>query len=293
MAEFVAGLVAGLSQSVVAQPFDFVKTRMQASATTYRSTTHCIHHTLKHEGLQAFYRGFYPSALSAMSTSALRFGVQGNVNQLFAAHFVNQPGVPFCELTFHQRQLSEAFGGGMAGAVLPLIMTPMELIKVQRQVLHRQSNNWAVAKDIYRARGIRGLYTGHSLTTTRAMLGNTMLFGTYGLWKKGVENTLGLDRVQTEFGGDLSFPLKFLCGVLAGWSATVLTYPVDCVKTRTQSVQGLGAPRFLGLWEGLKMLARERALYRGFSSQLLRFIPAHGVYLPLYDVLIQSWKGPS
>ena len=50
MAEFVAGLVAGFSQSVVAQPFDFVKTRMQASSTTYRSTTHCIHHTLKHEG---------------------------------------------------------------------------------------------------------------------------------------------------------------------------------------------------------------------------------------------------
>ena len=106
--------------------------------------------------------------------------------------WVDQPGLPFCELTFHQRQLSEAFGGGMAGAVLPLIMTPVELIKVQRQILQRQSNNWAVAKDIHGARGIRGLYTGHSLTTTRAILGNTLLFGTYGLWKKGV--VLRLER---------------------------------------------------------------------------------------------------
>ena len=165
---------------------------------------------------------------------------------------VDQPGLPFCELTFHQSQLSEAFGGGMAGAVLPLIMTPVELIKVQRQILQRQSNNWAVAKDIHGARGIRGLYTGHSLTTTRAILGNTLLFGgTYGLWKKGV--VLRLERK--------------VCKV---W-----------------------APRFLGPWAVLEMLARERALYCSFSSQLLGFIPAHGVYFPLYDVLIQPWGGPS
>ena len=76
----VSGAISGSILSFVGHPFDTVKVRTQVSHNFHISTSQCVRSIAHREGLKAFYRGFIPAVSSAVFTSALRFGLQSNVN---------------------------------------------------------------------------------------------------------------------------------------------------------------------------------------------------------------------
>ena len=128
-----------------------------------------------------------------------------------------------------------------------------------------------------RTEGLRGLYTGHTMTLMRSTIGNGVLFGSYELFKDGAARL---------FPGEESTP-KYalgLCGVLAGWSSWFSCYPLDSVKTRMQVNEIYKRD---GIRLNMLTLYRERALYRGLAPVLARAIPVHAAYLPVYDVVME------
>jgi len=154
---WAAGSIAGSAMCLLGQPFDTTKVRMQVSSTRYRSTLHCLSHTVRTEGALALYKGLPPAMLSACTTSGLRFGVQHQFNSWLAGWLSASSSVAssassssatprvnprFEKLPAAARILAEGGGGAACGLVLPFIYTPMELIKCRRQVFagHRVTN---------------------------------------------------------------------------------------------------------------------------------------------------------
>ena len=60
---------------------------------------------------------------------------------------------------------------------------------------------------------------------------------------------------------------------------------LDAAKTRIQASTD-PAVRSQGVLSALRALARERALYRGFAPVLVRALPVHMAYLPVYDFVM-------
>jgi len=317
--EWICGSISGAALSVVGHPLDTLKTRMQSSSTLYRSVFHCFRDTIKHDGWSALYRGFGPAAVTTISTSTLRFGLQGRVNEFFAHLFSSRSDSNqgrYDGLSFGLRFASEAFGGFACGAVLPIIFTPLELVKCKKQVLRTKLSNFAIAKEVWRGEGLRGLYTGHMLTTYRSTIWNAALFGSYFFYKELLGDFLAAQQRIVEPVPALVGPpppppgrlLHMAAGVLSGFTVILFVFPIDAAKSRQQVRQGTGGggggvvggaqnlatnkgshPR--GLLGGLAELAREGALYRGASAQSIRAVPIHAIYLPLYDALVEFGNG--
>lgn len=283
---WLAGAAAGSAMTTIGHPFDTTKVRMQASATAYKTTMHCIRETVAHEGLLALYKGLAPALMTTCLTSGLRFGVQFEFNARLA-HFMNYAG--FESLPATARILAEGGGGAACGIVLPIIFTPMELIKVKRQVLKDNSaTNLQIARQVAREHGFTGLYTGHTLTVCRSTIGNTALFGSYEGWRSMLHAALGVEPQSS------STLANTLAGVLSGWTTTLCCFPIDALKSRRQVALGTERQQTganAGILRGLVELWREGACYRGVGAMLLRAIPVHAVYMPTYSLVLRALSG--
>jgi solute carrier family 25 carnitine/acylcarnitine transporter 20/29 len=277
-ADWTAGAVAGTSQAIIGHPFDTVKTRMQTSA-SHRSAVSCAISMCRKEGVQALWKGITPALAAMVSTSSMRFGIQARANTEIASKL---GCADFQQLSLGTRACSEAAGGFAAGCVLPLIFTPVEMIKVRQQVhIGSPPGFWTIARSVMRTEGLRGMYVGHSMTTLRSTIGNAFLFGPYVLAK---------DAVGRVFGPESGL-VRPISGAIAGCVSWSVGFPLDAVKSRMQTLPGsmqaggMADLRSRGPLEALVELWRERALYRGIGPVLLRSVPVHVAYLPVYDLV--------
>jgi hypothetical protein len=189
----------------------------------------------------------------------------------------------FNSLSTATRACSEAAGGFVAGLVLPIFFTPLELVKSRQQISAKPIGTWKVIRDVMRKKGISGMYVGHLMTTVRSTWGNITLFGPYVLAKDGLKECLGCDSAF----------VRPLSGIIAGWCSWIAIFPIDAVKTRMQVagdsgqglVKGMVDMRSLRADQALLQLCREGALYRGIGPVLARAVPVHVAYLPVYDVV--------
>ena len=280
----VCGACAGAVMTLTGHPFDTTKVRMQTSG-GYTSTLHCVRLTVQREGALALYKGLTPALLTMVPTGAIRFSVQNRFNAWLAGWLGEPHRDGFGHLPLRVRVAAEGGGGAVCGLVLPFVLTPMELIKCRRQVLQdNAASNWQIARDVFREHGLRGLYTGHTLTVLRSTVANAAMFASYEFFR-------GLVYGPAARAADARhFWLDSVAGVLSGWTALIVCYPFDVVKSRVQVT--LGAPSAAspsaakGIGSALAELWRERAMYRGISAMLVRAVPVHVVYLPTYSFLM-------
>jgi len=240
---------------------------------------------IRREGVLSLWKGLWPTVLNASMTSSLRFGVQTWANAALAHHMQSDN---FESLSLDMRAMCEFSGGFVAGLVLPVLFTPLELIKCRQQANTATGAESASALSIVRhvvyTEGIRGMYVGHSMTVLRSTIGNSSLFGSYVLIKDSLRKLLGEDCV-------LVCPAS---GVAAGCVSWFLCFPVDAIKTRMQSVGGekdvraLADLRSMTIGGAFVQLWKEGSMYRGLVPVLLRAIPVHMAYLPVYDVVYHS-----
>ena len=300
-AAVVCGSLAGSCMTFVGHPFDTAKVRMQtAPAHRYDGTLHCMRSTIAREGPLALYKGLPPAILTTCVTSGLRFGIQHRFNVWIARH-LGGDSRRFESLSVGARVAAEGGGGAACGLVLPLVFTPMELIKCRRQVLADNSvSNLQIARHVLREHGLRGLYVGHRLTVLRSTLGNAAMFGAFEGFRHVLHSPSvggGVGGVGGGVGGGGrrlgGLWRDSVAGVLAGWFANVVCFPFDTAKSRMQvafgSADARGGPTHqpqMGIVSALSQLWREGSMYRGLSAMLVRAVPVHVVYLPCFGFLM-------
>ncbi|GJP71455.1 hypothetical protein CLOP_g2289 [Closterium sp. NIES-67] len=138
----------------------------------------------------------------------------------------------------------------------------------QQQQQQGGKTSWQVVQEL----GIRGLYSGSSVTLARDVPSTALFFACYAALKQVMPD-------QT-----------FVDGCLAAVPAAYLVTPMDVVKTRMQMEPEEGKEAYANAWVCVKEIVEEEglgALFKGGIARVLRMSPQFGITLMLYDMLSQ------
>lgn len=221
MATFAAGALSGTCSTVILQPLDLMKTRIQQSPNS--SLYQAAQVIYKTEGISGFWTGVTPSLWRTVPGIGLYFSSYHSLSSFVTAD--NQP------LTSTQSLTIGTFSRVIAGSLL----IPITVIKTRWEAggdtfRYRGLGMISALQSIIRAEGPRGLVSGLVPTIVR----DAPYSGIYLLFYNRLK--------QTSFVTDIHDPntrslALFLCGLVSGGAATVLVQPADVVKTELQLKQ--------------------------------------------------------
>mmetsp|Transcript_13252 Transcript_13252/g.38565 ORF Transcript_13252/g.38565 Transcript_13252/m.38565 type:complete len:299 (-) Transcript_13252:167-1063(-) len=266
--EALAGAFAGAVGTVLGYPLDVIKTRMQTgSAGMLRS----VRDVYGSSGVTGFYRGIGAPLLSLIILNVTSFANY--------ARFCKELGVDLERRTVEWRVVA---AGVATGVFASLISTPFELLKIQMQLQssRAQGGNHGPLRtslDIVRVQGPLGLYFGHNVNCVREMVFLGAYFGLY-------EHTKSLFNEALPF--SLGIPLA---GGLAGGAGWVISFPLDLVKSRVQSLDLSKRVDPRAIDQASEIGARlfrthgMAGLYRGVGPSLLRAFLVSGSRFSAYE----------
>ncbi|XP_012639284.1 mitochondrial brown fat uncoupling protein 1 [Microcebus murinus] len=221
---FSAGVGACLAD-VITFPLDTAKVRLQvqgecqtSSAIRYKGVLGTITTLAKTEGPMKLYSGLPAGLQRQVSFASLRIGLYDTVQEFFAA------GKETTSLG------SKISAGLTTGGVAVFIGQPTEVVKVRLQAqshLHGLKPRYTGTYNAYRiiatTEGLTGLWKGTTPNLMRNVIINCTELVTYDLMKDAlVKNKLLADDV----------PCHLVSALIAGFCTTLLSSPVDVVKTR-------------------------------------------------------------
>ncbi|XP_005895874.2 mitochondrial brown fat uncoupling protein 1 isoform X1 [Bos mutus] len=262
---FSAGVAACVAD-IITFPLDTAKVRLQvgsaiqgecltSSAIRYKGVLGTIITLAKTEGPVKLYSGLPAGLQRQISFASLRIGLYDTVQEFFT--------------TGKEASLGSKISAGLTtGGVAVFIGQPTEVVKVRLQAqshLHGPKPRYTGTYNAYRiiatTEGLTGLWKGTTPNLTRNVIINCTELVTYDLMKEAlVKNKLLADDV----------PCHFVSAVVAGFCTTVLSSPVDVVKTRfvnSSPGQYTSVPNC-----AMMMLTREgpSAFFKGFVPSFLR-----------------------
>lgn len=215
---FLAGSFSGTCSTILFQPLDLVKTRLQTAATiTIEPSCNngmiaTLGKVVKNERLFGLWKGMTPSIIRCVP------GV----------------GMYFSSLTYLKTNLCEHPGplqaialGVCARTLTTVTMIPITVIKARSESgVYRYSGVGGAFKTIYNKEGVRGLTSGLMPTVLR----DAPFSGLYLMFYTQAKNKIPRHYLE----GSTGPFLHFTCGVLAGVLASLVTQPFDVVKTKMQ-----------------------------------------------------------
>ncbi|KAL1379083.1 hypothetical protein pipiens_015161 [Culex pipiens pipiens] len=177
--------------------------------------------------------------------------------------------------------------GGFAACVTRFICQPLDVLKIRFQLQveplsedHMTSKYRTIVQStrlVYQEEGLRAFWKGHNPAQVLSIIYGVSQFSSY-------EHCNALLRRFATFEEHHNVR-NFMCGALSGTVATVITLPLDVVRTRLisqdrnrgykNSVQGL---RMIYMQEGI------RGMYRGLSPSVLQIAPLTGGQFMFYNI---------
>lgn len=175
--DFVAGTVGGCAGKLLDYPLDTVKVLLQSQngKVIYRGAWHCLRHTVQEKGFRSLYQGLSSPLLGSMAENALLFWAYNHFRKAF--------GEDETQLSLLQLSLA----GACAGALVPFVLTPFELVKCRMQVQNSANGGFFrqykgpmdVVRRTVAEEGLTGLYRGNLSTLFREVPGNFVWYGAY------------------------------------------------------------------------------------------------------------------
>ena len=219
------------------------------------------------------YRGFGVSVLGAAPVNGLYFGGLEVTKRLFERWF---PG--------EQRKDARAMAAGFAAeCTAASLWLPWEVVRQRMQLSGRGSFS-EVASEIVAAHGYRGLYVG-----TKEYM---MMWGMFSpimlvCYERGMAHVASR-RKKLGVGGPPSAAASFAVGCTSGFVASLVTSPIDLVKTRMQCWAPESPYQYEGMSHGLREVVRTeglRGLFRGAVPRACTMSLSVGVLMTSYHTL--------
>lgn len=284
---FVAGLCSGLTSSVLLQPADLLKTRVQQSHTAAVIPT--IKDILSSpQPIRGLWRGTLPSALrtgfgSALyftSLNALRQGVaRTGAPALGNAGDIN-PNALSANSSSALPKLSNSANlatGAAARVAAGFVLMPATVLKVRYESdYYAYRSLYSAGRDILRTEGVRGLFAGFGATAAR----DAPYAGLYVLFYEQLKREL-----PALASAPSSSSINFVSGALAAGMATAITNPFDAVKTRLQ----LMPAKYGNMMRAVKLMITEdgvRSLFGGLGLRMGRKAISSALAWTVYEELI-------
>ncbi|GAA6020069.1 hypothetical protein JCM11491_006383 [Sporobolomyces phaffii] len=278
----IAALSASFCSTVAGFPLDSVKSRLQVKR--YSSVLDCARRTYADEGVRGFFRGVTIPLITITLVRTISFNIYtGTKEKLHARGWVHNDSV-------RSTASSGFLGGAASGLLLSIGTTAFEFTKIKLQLEYLIAMKKGVPYeprgtirgflDLYRAGGIRGLYTGFRLHALRDTLGTGFYFGMYDA------SQLAIQRNADKMGNPPPIVTTFACGSAAGVASWALVYPIDLVKAKVQR-NALADAAYERPWHVFRRLSSGGVtrLYRGLGISAGRSVFTHGL---LWTILEQT-----
>ena len=264
----LSGLSYGLVATLVAHPFDTLKTIQQTHPNFKPFSTSAASRSSYQLSVKHMYRGFLPSLTAACCFRSIPFVGYTHLSSLLHRH------TP--QLAHHHPHLLNFIAGSWGGVLRALVECPIELLKVRRQLQH----------DLPR---FSGFFAGQAFTVARNSIMMGYFWAVYQPSLRLFENPAAPASV-------------FLAAAGASSSAWLLAYPLDVIKTYLQAdrsqIPGLrdgsttpaSQTRFSSLRIISKHIVGEKGwsgFYAGLAPALIRSTLSTGIGMIAFNFIHQ------
>ncbi|CAF3514010.1 unnamed protein product [Rotaria sp. Silwood1] len=235
-------------------PLGLVKIRLQTAAKGDISTVKMIQQVWYKEGpIRGFYRGF-PISLGSLIFEPIFTGTLEKIRTILKS---NRPS-PIAH--YQWDIISNTLSSCTATLIYQSLTVPID-ITAQRVMITRARDNIHVVNiihDIYyrSGDGIRGFYKGYLVSLSMSIPYNSIIWTIYWQIQVLLEQIIPFEHNR--------FIAPF-SAIIASLSTSLLTQPIDVVKTRLQV-----ASKRQSLWRIFRILIDERGLKGCFSGSLPR-----------------------
>ncbi|KAK4480159.1 hypothetical protein RD792_013219 [Penstemon davidsonii] len=200
--------------------------------------------------------------------------------------------LPYADLLVKYVSLPEGFkglglredeqGGGIAVAVSRSGVAPLETIRTHLMVGRSGHSTSEVFQEIMQTDGWKGLFRGNFVNVIRVAPSKAIELFVYDTVNKNLSPKLGK---QPKF----LIPPSLIAGACAGVTSTLLTYPLELLKTRLTIQRGV----YNGLLDAFVKIVQEGGpgeLYRGLAPSVIGVIPYAATNYCAYDTLRKAYK---
>ncbi|PRQ26246.1 putative mitochondrial carrier domain-containing protein [Rosa chinensis] len=255
---------SGLSVAVataVTHPLDVLKVRLQMQLVGQKGPLtgmgRLFLQVLKNEGPRFLYLGLTPALTRSVLYGGLRLGLY-------------EPSKYACNWAFGSNNVFVKIGSaGFGGAIATALTNPVEVLKVRLQMNPNLRKGAAgEVRAIIGEEGVKALWKGVGPAMTRAATLTASQLATYDETKRMLIRCTPLEE---------GFHLHLTSSTVAGMVSTLLTAPVDMIKTRLmlqQESERVGSYRN-GFHCAYQVLRTEgpRGLYKGSLAMFARLGP--------------------
>ncbi|MBA0602565.1 adenine nucleotide transporter BT1, chloroplastic/mitochondrial [Gossypium raimondii] len=178
--------------------------------------------------------------------------------------------------------LRRLISGAIAGAVSRTCVAPLETIRTHLMVGSSGSSTLEVFNDIMQTDGWKGLFRGNFVNVIRVAPSKAIELFAFDTVNKQLSPTPGEEP-------KIPIPSSLVAGACAGVSSTLLTYPLELIKTRLTIEKNM----YDGILDAfLKILQKEGPgeLYRGLAPSLIGVIPYAATNYFAYDTLRKVYR---
>ncbi|CDO56677.1 hypothetical protein DV495_002362 [Geotrichum candidum] len=287
----VSGFISGLTSSVLLQPLDLLKTRVQQSKST--TLTSAIRDL---DSVRSLWRGTLPSAIRTSVGSALYLTTL-NATRTYVARYsaktggnTNTSSSALPKLSMQGNLLSGAIVRGAVG----IITMPVTVVKVRYESsMYKYNSMLHGITDIYSNHGVAGFFKGWGVTFLR----DAPHAGLYVLFYEKSKDMLCLllgdkktsaNRDSNMLNTSMSAVVNSTSAVLSAGMATTITGPFDTMKTRVQ----LDPVKYNSVATTVRIILQEegiKGLFDGLSLRLARKAMSAGISWCIYEELIRRF----
>ncbi|XP_022137911.1 solute carrier family 25 member 44-like [Momordica charantia] len=270
----IIGAMLFTVQSALLHPTAVVKTRMQVdgSGLSHMRGVSVFWNIWKSDGIYGLFRGFGTSAIGSVPGRVLAL-TSLEVSKDIMLKYTGHLDMP--EAT--RLGLANGVAGMISHLASCVYYVPLDVICQRLMVQGLPGTTFCngpvdVVKKVMKAEGFRGLYRGFGLTAVTQSPASALWWGVYGAAQHIIWRSLGYEDSMENKPSHLEMAtVQAAAGMVAGACSSVITTPVDTVKTRLQVIDnyGIGRPSVLKTTRALLHEDGWLGFYRGFGPRFL------------------------
>ncbi|XP_042516419.1 solute carrier family 25 member 44-like isoform X2 [Macadamia integrifolia] len=229
-------------------------------------------HIMKNDGIPGIFRGFGTSAVGSLP---------GRVLALTSLEVSKDMMLKYTEGLDIPEATRVGIANGVAGMLSNLIScgyyVPLDVVCQRLMVQGLPGTTvctgpFDVIHKVIKSEGFRGLYRGFGLTIVTQSPASALWWGAYGAAQHVIWRSLGYSNDAEKKPSSMEMvTVQATAGTVAGACSSVLTTPIDTIKTRLQVLDnyGVGRPSVMKTTKALLQEDGWRGFYRGFGPRFL------------------------
>ncbi|KAL5996557.1 hypothetical protein ACLOJK_026637 [Asimina triloba] len=285
----INGAILFTAQSAVLHPTTVVKTRMQVAGAdlAHMNGLSVFKSILRNDGIAGIFRGFGTGAIGAMP---------GRVLALTSLEVSKEMMMKSTEGLDMPEATRIGVVNGVAGMISNLVscvyFVPLD-VRLMVQGLPGMttcSGPFDVINKVLRTEGFRGLFRGFGLTAVTQSPASALWWGAYGSAQHVIWRSLGYGNDAEKRPSHLDMvTVQATAGTIAGACSSLITTPIDTIKTRLQVMDNYGSGR-PSVIKTTKLLLQEdgwMGFYRGFGPRFLNMSLWGTSMIVTYELIIR------